>query len=94
MNEHHDHIISYNTYILVWLSLVGFTAITVTIAGMNFGGVTLLLALLIAVVKSSLVLNIFMHIKFDDVVFRVFITVGVMTLASAILGTYSDYLFR
>lgn len=97
--EHHHeeyggHIIGYGTYLMVWLSLVAFTALTVSVAGIHFGSLTVLIAILIAIVKSSLVLYIFMHIKFDDIVFRVFIAVGVLTLSSAILGTYFDYWFR
>jgi cytochrome c oxidase subunit 4 len=90
----HSHIIDYGTYVLVWLALLAFTALTVSASGIHFGGVTLLIALMIAMIKSALVLNYFMHIKYDDVVFKVFIGLGIFTLLSAILGTFSDYLFR
>ena len=92
-NKQH-HIIGYGTYIIVWLALLTFTAITVSVAGIHFGGATLIIALSIAIIKSVLVLNIFMHIKYEDIVFKMFIAVGVLTLASAIIGTYFDYIFR
>lgn len=89
-----QHIIGYGTYVIVWLSLIAFTTITVSISGIHFGGITLIIALLIAVIKSILVLNIFMHIKYEDIVFKIFIGVGVFTLLSAIIGTFADYIFR
>jgi len=93
-NHTHTHVISYSTYFLVWLALLPFTAITVAVSGIHFGGMTLIIALTIAIIKSALVLNIFMHIKFDDVVFKVFAAVGILTLLSAIILTFFDYLFR
>lgn len=92
--EEHLHIVSYSKYIFIWLALLTFTAVTVTISGINFGGLTLGIAILIAIIKSTLVINIFMHIKFDDVVFKVFIAVGILTLLSAFVFTFVDYLFR
>lgn len=93
-NGSHPHIVNYSTYIFVWLALLAFTAATVAVAGINFGGITLWIAILIASAKAALVLNIFMHIKFDDVVFKVFISIAVMTLIAVFIFTFSDILFR
>lgn len=90
----HEHIISYGTYIFVWLGLLALTALTVTIAGINLGNLTIVVALVIAMIKSILVVNIFMHIKFDMVVFKIFVIVGFLTLVAIFLLTFSDYLFR
>lgn len=91
---HKTHVIGYGTYIFIWLSLLALTAVTVSVAGINFGGITLLIAMVIAIVKSSLVLNIFMHIKFDDIVFKVFVGIAVLTLAAVFIFTFFDYLSR
>lgn len=88
------HIVNYSTYVLVWLALLALTAATVAVAGINFGGITLLIAIIIAAAKASLVMNIFMHIRFDDVVFKVFITIAIMTLTAVFIFTFSDILFR
>lgn len=95
-NETHQahHIVGYGIYVIVWLALLAFTAITVSVAGINFGGVTLLIAIIIAVIKSSLVLNIFMHVRFDDVVFKVFIAIAVVVLFVLFSLTFFDYIFR
>jgi cytochrome c oxidase subunit 4 len=93
-NNSHSHIIGYGTYVFIWLTLCGLTALTATVSGIYFGALTLLIALIIAITKASLVLNIFMHIKFDHFVFRVFITLGIFTLLSIFVLTYADYIFR
>lgn len=92
--EEHSHVVGYGTYVLIWLALLAFTGITVSVAGLNFGGVTLFLAVLIAIIKSSLVLNIFMHIKFEDPVFKVFLSVAIITIISIFFFTFADILFR
>ncbi len=52
---------SYSVYIIVWLALLTFTAITVAVAGINFGNATIAIALIIASIKTYLVLTVFMH---------------------------------
>lgn len=51
--EEELHSTGYGTYILVWLGLIGLTAITVTVAGLNLGSFALIAALIIATVKSA-----------------------------------------
>jgi len=90
-NKHHS---SYGTYIIVWIALIAFTSITVTIAGVNLGRYTLFIALAIAAIKSTLVINIFMHIKFDEPIFKAFLGISGATLFIIFLLTFFDYLYR
>jgi cytochrome c oxidase subunit 4 len=90
-NENH---IGYGTYIFVWLGLVALTSITVTVSGMNLGNITLLVALVIAAVKSSLVINIFMHIKYEEFLFKIFLLVSGATLLVIFILTFMDYTNR
>ncbi|MBU2584332.1 MAG: cytochrome C oxidase subunit IV family protein [Bacteroidetes bacterium] len=92
-NENKTHVVGYGTYVLVWLALVSFTGITVAIAGIDLGSFTIATALLIASVKSILVLTIFMHLRFEDRVFRIFVFVAFLTLAIFIGLTFIDYSF-
>jgi len=94
MEEKGKHHFGYLTYILVWLTLVAFTALTVTVAGVSLGKYTLLIALLIAAVKSALVINIFMHIKFDEPIFKVFLGLSGFTLIVIFILTFVDFLYR
>lgn len=93
-NRSTEHLVSYGTYFLVWLSLISLTALTVAIAGVDFGKFAILIALFIAAIKSTLVISYFMHIKFDDLIFKVFLLVALATLASIFILTAFDVFYR
>lgn len=93
-SSHEEHHIGYSTYLLVWVSLIALTSITVTIAGINLGDYTLFIALSIAAIKSALVINIFMHIKFEDPIFKIFIAISGFTLIVIFTLTFLDYIYR
>ncbi len=88
------HKTGYGTYVLIWLILVGLTIATVTASGFNLGDFTLIIALLIAAIKSGFVINIFMHIKFEDKIFKVFLGLAFMTLLAVFVLTSFDVFFR
>ena len=63
--EHHD--IGPKTLIIVWLVLTILTAITVYVAAVDFGrALNIIVAMVIASVKASMVAYYFMHLKFED----------------------------
>lgn len=82
---------SYSVYILVWLALLTFTAITVAVAGINFGNATIAIALIIASIKTYLVLTIFMHLKIENNTFKVFIIIAIFFLIVTFVLLFSDY---
>lgn len=94
MSGNNKHHISFGTYIIVWLALLAFTTITVAIAGVSLGRYTLFIALLIAAIKSALVINIFMHIKFDELIFKAFLGLSGVTLLIIFLLTFFDFIYR
>jgi cytochrome c oxidase subunit 4 len=92
-SEHIQHNHGYGVYILVWLGLMALTGITVTVAGINFGGLTIATALVIASVKTYLVLTIFMHLRSESKTFRVFVGVAILFLLISFILLFSDYSF-
>ncbi|MCZ7604248.1 MAG: cytochrome C oxidase subunit IV family protein [Melioribacteraceae bacterium] len=92
--EHKEHSHGYGIYILVWLALIALTSITVTVAGVDFGKIALPIALFIAAVKSMLVINFFMHIKYEDAIFKVFLLLSGMTLLVIFILTFFDVFYR
>lgn len=62
-NEH--HVTGPKTYTLVLIGLLIFTVITVWAAGIDFGAFNVVIALLIATMKGSLVALFFMHLRHD-----------------------------
>ncbi len=91
--QHKEHKTGYGLFILVWLALLTFTGLTVAVAGINFGNLTVATAITIAVIKSYLVLTIFMHLKFEEKPFKIFVLVALFFLIISILLLFSDYSF-
>ena len=73
---HEHHIIPLRTYWTVFAALIILTVITVAAAQVDFGARNALVAFGIASVKASLVLGIFMHLKYDNMMNRVIIGSG------------------
>jgi cytochrome c oxidase subunit 4 len=92
--EDKTHVLPYGQLILIWLGLLSLTGITVSLAGISLGRWVIITALGIASVKSLLVLNVFMHLRFEDRVFRIFALVAGSTLAIFIVLTFFDYAFH
>jgi cytochrome c oxidase subunit 4 len=93
-NTHsHEHP-GYGLYILVWLGLVGLTTVTVALAGFNLASLTIVVAMAIAIVKSLLVTNYFMHVKTDSPVFKIFIFVCLAIFLTMIILTFFDLTYR
>ena len=88
------HVISYGRYILIWIGLMGLTGATVALAGIDLGRWIIITALTIASIKSLLVLNIFMHLRLEDRVFRTFALAATTVLLIFLVLTFFDYAFR
>jgi cytochrome c oxidase subunit 4 len=85
----------YTTYALVWMTLIILTGITLSAAGMELGGWTVLIALTIAGTKSGLVLNYFMRLRSERLlIFKVMIPLVLALFLVFILLTFSDLAFR
>ena len=93
--EKKPHGTEYRTYALVWVGLMVLTGTTFSIAGMDLGSWTVLIALAIAGTKSGLVLNYFMHLRSERLfIFRVIIPLVMTVFLVFILLTFADLAFR
>jgi len=90
----HTEPISYGRYVLVWIGLIALTCITAVVAGIDLAAFTLVVALLIAITKASMVVNIFMHVKFEDKIFKIFLGVAGFTIFVIFTLTFMDVFFR
>jgi cytochrome c oxidase subunit 4 len=88
------HIVPIETYIGVFLGLMGFTALTVAAAFMNLGAVNNLVALGIATIKAFLVVYFFMHLKYNPRILWIVAGGGFLWLTVMILLTLSDLASR
>jgi len=94
MEEQNVHIGRPKTYVAVWLALLALTAITITVAGMHLGTFSTLTALLIASIKASLVLWLFMHLKYEKKLFKFLFLIPIVTLTVMIGLTFLDIWYR
>lgn len=94
MENKHDHIVPYRSFIAVLALLIVLTIVSVVVTKIHLGALTVAVALLIASVKSTFVLRIFMHLKFDSKLFTILVSGVVILLALVIIVTLSDYIFR
>jgi len=92
--EPEQHIVSYGTYVLVWLGLLVLTGLTVAVAGTDLGNFSVWMAILIAGIKSLLVLFIFMHIRYESRLFTIMILIVLFALVIFISLTFFDVSYR
>lgn len=86
--------ISLGTYLMVWLALLALTALTITAASLHFGRWSVLAAIIIATIKGTLVLMYFMHLRYEDRVFKIMLLLALFTLAVIMGLTFVDVLLR
>ena len=86
--------VALGTYVMVWLALLALTALTITVASLHFGRWSILAAIVIATIKGTLVLFYFMHLRYEDRVFRIMLLLALFTLATIMLLTFVDVLLR
>jgi cytochrome c oxidase subunit IV len=94
MKEPATHIVPQKTFIKVWLALLALTAITVTVAELHLGRFSMLMALVIASLKASLVLWFFMHLKYESRLFKWLLLAPIITFAVIIGLTFFDIGYR
>jgi cytochrome c oxidase subunit 4 len=88
------HGTGYGIYVAVWGGLLVLTGATVGVSYIDLGLLNVIVALLIASAKASLVALFFMHLKSENRLVWAFALVPIFFLVLIIGGTLSDTLFR
>jgi len=94
MSDSTHHIVSYRTYGLILLLLLILTGTSVAVTQIELTRWTMAVALLLASTKSFIVLAIFMHLKFDQRIFRLMVAFIFFLFTAVIIVTFLDYAFR
>lgn len=82
------------TLVTVWGTLIVLTVVTTLVSHLELGAFNVVAALLIAVLKASIVAWIFMGVRFTTSLTKLFVVAGLVWLSILILLTYSDYSSR
>ena len=91
MKEHDSGI---RIYLAVWGALVVLTAVTVAVSYVHLGLMNVVVALLVASVKASLVALFFMHLRYESRLVWGFALTPIFFLVLIIAGTLLDTSFR
>jgi cytochrome c oxidase subunit 4 len=103
MSDHEHPVVPLRVYLLVFAALLVLTVITVEVAHFDLGHPELLsvriplnviVALLIAFTKATLVVLFFMHVKYSPRLTQIIVGCSIAWLVMLIAITVSDYLSR
>src|SRR5436190_17823141 len=100
MSEHSEHIVSAKLYWLIFLALIVGTVVTALVARVDLGtyhgiDANTLVALFIATCKASLVVLIFMHVKYtSEKMSKAILIAAVFWLILLLVLSLTDYSSR
>ena len=93
--EHSEHhVVTPFTYLIVFGTLLLFTALTVVAAYLDLGILNPVVALGIASFKAVVVILFFMHVKYQSKLVKLTVSAGFFTFLVLITMTLSDYISR
>ena len=90
----HEHVTPVKTYVAVFAALLVLTLVTVLVSFVELGELNTIVALLIAFTKATLVVFIFMHVKWSNPLTKLFVFGALAWLVLLIGITMSDYWSR
>jgi cytochrome c oxidase subunit IV len=88
------HVASVKLYLTIFGSLMALTGITIGVAFINLGPLNFPVALAIAILKATLVILFFMHVKESSRLTKLIIGTGFFFLLVLFTLTLTDYLSR
>ena len=89
-----EHIVSRRIYFAIFAVLVVLTVVTWSVAKLDLGKMNAVVALTIAVIKATLVVLYFMHVRYGSRLTWVFVGAGFFWLAIMVALTMGDYMTR
>ena len=88
------HIAPKSTYFAIFAALMVLTGVTVAVAFINLGSLNFPVALGIAILKATLVVLFFMHLKYSSSLTKMVVGLAIFFLSIMFALTLTDYLSR
>jgi len=88
------HVVPRRVYFTIFAILLTLTFLTVFVAFKNLGPMNVVVAVAIAIVKATLVVLYFMHLRYSDRLTWIVVIAGIAFLGILILLSLTDYLSR
>jgi cytochrome c oxidase subunit 4 len=92
--ETQGHVVPVKTFAKILVALLVLTVITVAAAKVDMGKWNIAGAMIIASIKASLVILVFMHGKYENKIIWTYIVIPFVLLAIMIGGVFTDDPFR
>jgi cytochrome c oxidase subunit IV len=92
--EYQEHVVPYTVYLAVFGALMVLTGLTVVVAFFDLGNLNVAVALAVAVIKATLVVLFFMHVKYASMTTKLVVVSSLVWLGFLFFITLSDYLTR
>jgi cytochrome c oxidase subunit 4 len=86
-----EHVVPVKYYLGVFFALMVPTILTVVVANFDLGFWNAIVALTIAVVKATLVVLFFMHVRWSSRLTHVFVVAGLFWLVILVALTLADF---
>ena len=86
----HVHIGSNQSYVGIFLALIFLTFVTVKVSYYDFGSANIIIAMLVATMKATLVAAFFMHLRYDKLFNTLAFISAFLFLSVFIVLTYDD----
>ena len=93
-NPEFPHMISFKTLIGILVLLLMLTSLTIGISMIDLGKLNVWAALIIAAIKSSLVILFFMHVKFESMAIKISFVSTICFVAILIGFIFWDIAYR
>lgn len=93
-DETKAHAVGFPTLVLVWAALLGLTWLTVGLSGLGLGSFAVVAPFLIASVKAFLVVDYFMHLKYESGFFKYIVLIVIGTAIVVVWLVYQDIAYR
>src|SRR4051794_16043931 len=95
MADHTEHIVSSKLYWLIWTILIICTVLTAWIATVDLGPFNTVVALVTATFKASIVVLIFMHVKYtSEKMTKAILMAAIFWLLLLLMLSLTDYSSR
>ena len=94
MENGNVHVIPPKTYFTIFGALMVLTVVTVWVAFFDLGFLNVFVAVSIAVLKATLVILYFMHVRYSSKLTQVIVAAGVFWLIIMLVLTMQDYMTR
>jgi cytochrome c oxidase subunit 4 len=93
-HSHHVHVCTPRMFFGIYVALLTLTVLTVAVSRLDFGGFNMIIAMVVAAMKASLVMTVFMHLRWDTATNNIAFLSSILFLSLLFLFTIADFATR